>query len=80
MTTLLDICAGIAVFCTFCILSDLVWYALLTTAVGAGSSFYGDGHCRFLIGGCAVVLVGLGFYFFRFLRCSLQNSAARHFR
>jgi threonine/homoserine/homoserine lactone efflux protein len=55
--------AGVITFYLFHILSDLVWYALVSGAVSFGRSFLSDRAYRFLVGSCAIFLVGFGFYF-----------------
>jgi threonine/homoserine/homoserine lactone efflux protein len=55
--------AGVLTFYLFHILSDLVWYALVAGAVSFGRRFLSDRAYRFLVGSCALFLVGFGFYF-----------------
>jgi threonine/homoserine/homoserine lactone efflux protein len=54
---------GVITFYLFHILSDLVWYALVSGAVSYGRRFLSDRAYRFLVGSCAIFLVGFGFYF-----------------
>lgn len=45
------------------ILADLVWYAIVSTAIGKGKKFMSTRIYRGLIGGCAVILVGFSLFF-----------------
>lgn len=55
--------AGIFIFYLFHILSDFVWYALVSGAVTFGRRFLGDFSYRVLVGGCALFILSFGVYF-----------------
>ncbi len=54
---------GVVVFYLFHILSDLVWYALISGSVTYGRRFLSDGGYRFLVGSCALFILCFGCYF-----------------
>jgi len=55
---------GVTAFFLGHILADLAWYALISFGVAKGRHLFNDGVYRKLIGGCAVFLVLLAFWFF----------------
>ena len=55
--------AGVASFYFGHIFADLIWYALVSTAVGKGKRLMNNQVYRGLIGACAVILVGFSLYF-----------------
>jgi len=56
--------AGLAAFTTGHLLSDLIWYSLVSGAVAGGRRFMNQQVYRGIIAVCGVFLVGLGAYFF----------------
>ena len=56
--------AGLAAFTTGHLLSDLIWYSLVSGAVAGGRRFMSQQVYRGIIAACGVFLVGLGAYFF----------------
>ena len=54
---------GVAIFYLFHILSDLAWYALVSGSVSLGRNLISDRAYRWMVGCCAVFLVGFGGYF-----------------
>jgi len=55
--------AGTAAFIVGHVMSDLVWFSLVALAMHLGRRFISDRLYRWLVGVCAVVLVGFGLYF-----------------
>lgn len=55
--------AGVVVFYLFHVLSDLVWYALVSGSVTLGRRFLTDRAYRGLVGGCALFIFVFGCYF-----------------
>ena len=55
---------GILVFFCGHLLADLAWYALISTAVGKGRSFFSDHIYRGIIGVCAGFLTVFACYLF----------------
>lgn len=55
--------AGVAVFFLFHLLSDLAWYAFVSGSVSLGRNLISDRVYRWLVGCCALFLVGFGAYF-----------------
>lgn len=58
--------AGVVSFTTGHLLSDLVWYGLVSAAVAGGRRFMTRGVYRGIIAVCGVFLVALGVYYFAF--------------
>lgn len=56
--------AGLVAFITGHLLSDLIWYSLVSGAVAGGRRFMSQQVYRGVIAVCGVFLVGLGAYFF----------------
>ena len=56
--------AGIVFFFTGHILADLIWYSVVSTAVGTGRHLFTDRLYRGVIAVCAVVLILFALYFF----------------
>lgn len=56
--------AGLVTFTTGHLLSDLIWYSLVSGAVAGGRRFISQQVYRGIIAVCGVFLVGLGAYFF----------------
>ena len=56
--------AGILSFFSGHILADLIWYTIISTAVGKGRSFFSDKVYRGIIGCCAGFLVLFSVYLF----------------
>lgn len=54
---------GVVVFYLFHILSDFVWYAFVSGTVAYGKRFLSDRGYRFMVGACAVFIVGFGLFF-----------------
>jgi len=55
--------AGIMFFYVGHILADLVWYSLISTAVGKGRMFFTNRIYRGFVGACAVTLIVFAFIF-----------------
>lgn len=55
--------AGVVVFYLFHVLSDLVWYALVSGSVTYGRRFLSGRGYRALVGGCALFIFCFGCYF-----------------
>ncbi len=55
--------AGVVAFYLGHISSDFGWYSLMAGTVGAGRRFMSDSGYRLLLGGCSILLVGLGLAF-----------------
>jgi len=55
---------GIVFFFAGHILADLVWYSVVSTAVGTGRHLFTDRLYRWVIAVCAVVLIIFALYFF----------------
>ena len=53
---------GVLAFFSGHLLADLAWYALISTAVGKGSSFFSDRVYRGVIAACAGFLVVFACY------------------
>jgi len=54
---------GVAVFYVFHVLSDLVWYSLISGTATFGRRFLNDRAYRLLVGSCALFIISFGFYF-----------------
>lgn len=54
---------GVVVFYLFHLLSDLVWYAFISGSITLGRTILTDRVYRWLVGVCALFLVGFAFYF-----------------
>jgi len=54
---------GMASFFSGHISADLAWYSLVTMAVSGGRKFINPRLYQFILAGCGVFLVGMGFYF-----------------
>lgn len=58
--------SGVVSFTTGHLLSDLIWYGLVSAAVAGGRRFMNQGVYRGIIAVCGVFLVGLGVFYFVF--------------
>ncbi len=56
---------GLLVFYVGHILSDLVWYSLVSFLIGSGRRYFNDVIYQLLISVCALFLIALGIYFIR---------------
>lgn len=66
---------GLAVFYAGHISADLVWYFFVSLVIAKGRRFVSDGAYRWVVGACAVMLIGFALYFGYFAYIQMAGAA-----